>query len=684
MNLITNKFNRELNDSYFNLISFGASNKDNSDPVLKQKKRRNETEVIKVTPKIYKRLLEISADRASSVSAILEQLLPKAAVSGVIPQSSITRKVGKTKIKTLIDGGQIFDEALKYIRSAEKNIQIELFDFQCKEDLNISPSYSKVPGSKQQQDIYEELINKAEEKNSDGSQKVNIQVILDSKKWYKKSGNYYKNIQMIKRMVEAGIDVVPYPRPRQGGSLIQHVKFLAVDSKKVILGGMNWSNHSPVNHDACLSIETNEDKNPEKNSEVDNLIDTIFNNDWKFSWKMLGLYGAMPEKERHSNLSILTEILPEAEDYMRLIGDIFDTPKYKDRYEKGDLNLPVVKPVSNPAIKILVNSSREYKENDIYDKDFDNEAIRTYLLGKKDEKGVEIIKGKLDDPHINYLRLELFALANKEVAEKIKKRHRDGTLDVKIIVDPRLISELPGVNNIYLDLIEGDTPESRVPIEPFRVNKETKQSLHSKWGVSGHKDEKGKLSDLELIIGSANLSAVAMESNTAKGKRPDYKGFNAEVIKKINNKFKDPINKLENELNSSLNYDEAGKDTAFFSKDGSINYTNFLARKKLLNKKAKEFSKSTVVTDRKVYDKIRVLQGYYELVADFLGTQPRYKRGNHECAVVVSHQDIARNFIKQFERDWNYTTNEEKLGFTGNKNPKTQQELKVHTFNRFA
>ncbi len=70
---------------------------------------------------------------------------------------------------------------------------------------------------------------------------MNVQIILDSKKWYKKTGTRYHNIDMIKRLIDNGLDVVVYPRSRQEGTLKQHVKFLAVDSQKVIVGGMNWA-----------------------------------------------------------------------------------------------------------------------------------------------------------------------------------------------------------------------------------------------------------------------------------------------------------------------------------------------------------------------------------------------------------------------------------------------------------
>lgn len=96
---------------------------------------------------------------------------------------------------------------------------------------------------------------------------------------------HYNNQDMIRYLKQNNIDVVPYPRAAQQGAALQHVKMLAVDGKKAIIGGMNWGTHSCANHDACVAIERREGF---ENSEVDNIIYEIFNKDWKFSWQRLG------------------------------------------------------------------------------------------------------------------------------------------------------------------------------------------------------------------------------------------------------------------------------------------------------------------------------------------------------------------------------------------------------------
>lgn len=679
MNLIINNADKIPDRMPVSLISFAASKKDDA-PTLKQKQARYETFPVMLRPSIAQALFERSEATSNSVSRIIEKLLKSQPHIGVLPEPSITKEVGKTKVTTLIDGEQIFKKTIRYIKNAEKSIQIEMFDFQSREDLK-APFRKKIPGSYEQQQILEELIKKKKAG-------VKVQVILDSKKWYKKTGNRYHNIDMIKRLIDNGIDVIIYPRSRQEGTLIQHVKFLAVDSQKVIVGGMNWGNHSPNNHDACVAIETinNKSKNPQGNSEVDNIIDTIFNKDWAYSWKMLGIHGSMTDKEKHPvPPTLYNETLPEADEYMKLIGNVFNKAKYRKRFLRGNLDLPEVKPLPSDEMKIrvFINSPREYKAHDIYDENFDNESIRTYLLGKKDKSGRELVKGKLDDPDVNYLRLELFALTNKEIAEKIKKRYKEKTLDVKILVDEELRTKLPGVGDMYLKLIKGTSEEDRVPIEPYKGAEN--QWLHSKWAVCGHKNEQtGKLGDLEVLIGSANWSAVGLENNITKGKRPDYEGFKATLLEYINNNFKEPITKLEKTLEPHLS--EEGKEQKgipVFTETGIIT-KNIPDRKRYLTKKAKEFNKKLENDEENkefnqlVYNKIRVLQGYYELLTESLNTEPRYKRGNHECAVLIPNEEIARTFIRQFERDYAYTTNKENLSFNGSsniRNAKNQSQI---------
>jgi len=688
MNLLTNNLYKELDRRAPNSMTFGASDNDNkkvdsnlvSALVPKQNRQPGEETPVYLQAGVAAKLLRAANNTSKSVSDLITSLL-FSKFAKVDPEKSITAEVGKTNITTLIDGGQIFGKALEYVQGAKKSIQVEMFEFQNKDDVDRHPlnGAETVEGSKQQQQLYDEIIKKAHEG-------VKVQIVLDVSKWPKlKSNNndkanepFYNNLNMVKRLLDEGVDVAIYPRSRQGGTKIQHVKVLAVDSEKVLIGGENWGNHSPVNHDACVAIET-QDQWKGKGSEVDNIIDAVFNKDWKFSWRMMGLYGAITEKEQHSNLKIIKNVLPEAAEYMHVIGEIYKDPKYKDRFTKGEFYLPEVKPVNDSAIKVLVNSPIEYKTHGIYDKNMDNESIRSYLLGKKDDKGQEIT-GKLNDPNVNYLRAELFVLTHKEIVEKVIERHKAGTLDAKILVSPDLLQKFPYLKPIYQKL-----RQEGVPVEAFKVNEELKQRLHCKWAVWGHKDGE-KIDNLELLIGSANWSALGLENNVGKGARKDYILHTKSIIKHIDQKFKPDTLILEQAVKLDEKIDKEMK--SIFTEKG-LDYEQLLENKKNLNKREKDLFTDQAdnyhSNNEESLKKIRALEGVYNLVEDYVNKKAKYKRGNHECAIVVPNDSIAKTFINQFEKDWDFTINKkETLAFTGNSKKENEFAPKVYAFNKFA
>ena len=694
MNLITTNLNKVLNRNVSNPIAFTASDNDNKKeiPVLvpTQNRLKGEDSPVFMYAEVAARLIKAANNSAQSVSELVNKLL-FSKLAKVEPEKSVTAEVGKTNVTTLIDGGQIFPKALEWVEGTKKGdcIQIEMFEFQNKDDADKHHPLGgadAVDGSKEQQKLYDTIIKKSKEG-------VKVQTILDASKWpedgFGRKEKFYNNLNMVKRLIDAGVDVAIYPRSTQGGTKIQHVKLLAIHSKstgnKVMIGGENWGNHSPVNHDACVAIET-QDKFKGQGSEVDNIIDTVFNKDWKFAWNMTGLYGAMTGKEQHSNLKIIKGILPEAAEYMKVIGEIYNDPKYRERFTKGEFYLPEVKPVKDPAIKVLLNSPVEYKTHGIYDKNMDNESIRTYLLGKKGDKGQEI-QGKLNDPNMNYLRAELFVLTHKEVKEKIIERHKSGTLDAKILVSPDLLQKFPYLKPVYQEL-----RKEGVPVEAFKVNEELKQRLHCKWAVLGHKDkDQAEPDKLELLIGSANWSALGLENNNGKGMRKDYVLHNKAILKQIDEKFKKDILTLEKAIKSDPKMDKNMQ--SIFTNKG-LDYNKILENKKALNRKEKELFEQQIELNNTSNDeslkKIRALVGTYHLVEDFVNKKAKYKRGNHECAIVVENQDIAKTFVRQFEKDWEFTINKkEDLAFSANTrkpNCKTQNKFgsQVYTFNKIA
>ena len=422
----------------------------------------------------------------------------------ISPEKSVTDIVGKTKIQTLIDGEQIFNKTLDYINDAKNSIQIEMFEFQnllIDGDRWPTNGAEVVPGFEQQQKILSTLIDK-KRKNPN----LNIQVILDAHKWYMdghgKKERHYNNLKMIKFLKDNGIDVVPYPRAIQQGAVLQHTKLLAVDGKKIIIGGMNWGTHSSANHDACVAIETLPKEN---NSEVDNIIEEFFNKDWQFAWQRLGetelVSGPLTVEEQKQYNGINQEIKLENVEYMKLVGTLYNNPTDRMRYKENRLNLIKTQPIDNPQIKILSTKPKELA----YIGESGRETTRDYL------------KERINNA--SKLRAELFVLSDKELIQKIIKRHKENSLDVQIIVHPEILEEFPYCKKAYNHLVKNN-----VPVRLFDYDERVNQRMHCKWAI---------FDDKEVLIGSTNWSSVGLNSNLSKGMRSDYEMYTDEINKEI-------------------------------------------------------------------------------------------------------------------------------------------------------
>jgi phosphatidylserine/phosphatidylglycerophosphate/cardiolipin synthase-like enzyme len=625
------KVNEDLRNKN-NVIAFKASTSKTVDKKLPKvnvptPKDQNPVKLPGVPLDQAKRFIEVANEMGVSIgdffAANLKQFLKK--VEGVPAEPSVTAAVGKTKVTSLIDAKQIFDKTVDYIKNAEKTIQIEMFEFQnLKIDADLWPSggAETLPGWHKQQEILDLLIKK---KKADPN--MNIQVILDAHKWYQDGfGDYkrhYANMKMIKHLKENGIDVVPYPRSQQGGTVLQHVKFLAVDSKKVILGGMNWGNHSSANHDACIAIETD---SKYKHSEVDNIIEKIFNQDWKFAWQRLAntkfVPGPTTPEEQKDYKGKAKEIKQEAVEYMKIVGNLFDNPENKQRYASGELNLPEVKPITNPKINVLMNNPREYS-----------------FIGAEGEESIgAFIKERLNTA--TSMRAELFVLSHKEIVNKIIERHKEAQsggrpFDVQILISPGILDDFPYCRKAF-QLLE----DAGVPIRVYKVNKDLSQRLHTKWAVFDNSD---------LMIGSANWSAVGLENNITTGQRPDYPLTNNILDKRIA-EYKPRIDVLEKELKLSSLYNE----------DETIDYPALKERRSTLKSDLSKIESnnldnlSTIQVNK--LDKYKKLLGYYNLIKIHEERKEKYKRGNHECAVVVPSPKIAQTFLNQFNKDWEFST----------------------------
>lgn len=180
-------------------------------------------------------------------------------------QDTITHKEGGTsKLTSLIDGGQIFWAIDKLLAGAKKSVLVDVYSLQnavTRPDRSCPPG---TPGADKQQKIVDHLIQLAK----DGCK---VKVILDNHQ-EKRSDAAEKNHndKMIDHLKKNGVEVVTYPNAAN----INHVKLLVVDNKFAVIGGMNWGNHSPMNHDASVMVE---------GAAVGNLVKQVFNVDWEFS-----------------------------------------------------------------------------------------------------------------------------------------------------------------------------------------------------------------------------------------------------------------------------------------------------------------------------------------------------------------------------------------------------------------
>lgn len=124
---------------------------------------------------------------------------------------------------------EIFAQVEKALKSARSSIQIEMF--------NIDKA-----------SIVDLLVTEARKG-------VNVQVIMDPPN----EGWEEARKGAIETLRRGGVDVKIYPAAAPGSEArygqLDHVKMLLVDGSKAIIGGMNWGEHSTVNHDYDVQIE---------------------------------------------------------------------------------------------------------------------------------------------------------------------------------------------------------------------------------------------------------------------------------------------------------------------------------------------------------------------------------------------------------------------------------------------
>lgn len=166
---------------------------------------------------------------------------------------------GKTKIETLIGGGQIFRKIEEMLNKADQSVYLNLYNFQNPRLYPDDASPTGTPGSFVQSGLSKKLVELAD-------QGKDVKVILDNHSDSKRAENY--NDKMIRHLRRSKVDVKVYPRSI---SVINHVKAIIVDNKYAVVSGMNWGNHSATNHDAGVYIE---------GPDVKNIVNDIFRNNW--------------------------------------------------------------------------------------------------------------------------------------------------------------------------------------------------------------------------------------------------------------------------------------------------------------------------------------------------------------------------------------------------------------------
>lgn len=182
-----------------------------------------------------------------------------------------------TKVTSLIDGGQIFTTIDSLMTQAKDSVLLDLYELT---DGQLQPGRTSpvgTPGYDKQQKIVQNLIELAKKG-------VKVKVVLDNS--YDDEKKAFHNQKTLEYLNANGVEALAYPRD---GAKINHVKMMVVDGKSAVIGGMNWGNHSAVNHDACVMLE---------GDDVANLAEQIFKVDYKYSGgdvKTLPKFKTVPE-----------------------------------------------------------------------------------------------------------------------------------------------------------------------------------------------------------------------------------------------------------------------------------------------------------------------------------------------------------------------------------------------------
>ncbi len=590
-----------------------------------------------VDPAVRKAYLQAAAATGESVNDLLRKNpLIKAFLKKETAVASHSIRVGNNKITSLMDGGQIFKKTLSSIVHAEKSIQVRMFEFQ---NLTVDGNHwatqgaETVKGANEQRRLLETIIAKKKQKPE-----MKIQIILDNHKWGIDSfgkKKHFNNEDMIVYLKQNGIDVVPAAKE----STLNHDKFVIIDGKEVIIGGMNWGTHSPANHDLCFHIIKN---NQNKASEVDNIME-LFNTDWKFAWFKIATGGLVPgplSKAEQKFYNGMDKLIKEENVlcYEKL-KPYFDIPEAKNRYFEGDLDLIETKPIKNPMIKLLSTRPYEYKNIDSEG----SESARQYLM--EEIKNSKEVFG------------ELFYFTSKEIIETIAQRVKKGDLKAQFLVSE---ADFPYCKNAFHKMIK-----LGIDVRVYNADKSVNQRPHSKWAVFDQE---------RILCGSVNWSDRGLQQNRAKGFRDDTPLVVSKIEDNISEVSKD-VDYFEKKLglpslkwdreNSAESYEKLKKMSSLYksvynklNKNGKVNFRvgkssyTFYADKMEFVKNGQTYKLSDK-DERNSLAILRKIRGYYNGIADLHRSKPKYDRGNSESAIAfVSKSMVKKVLEKQFKYDW--------------------------------
>jgi phosphatidylserine/phosphatidylglycerophosphate/cardiolipin synthase-like enzyme len=341
----------------------------------------------------------------------------------------------RTQVQSLLGGEQIFKKVEELLDSAKSWVLVDYYTLQSPELYPERSSPAGTPGADIQAKLIDKLIDLKKNKN------INVRVILDNSKQNGPSAEIeeFQNTRTIQKLQENGIEVLPYPRDV---SHISHVKIVMADNRQAIIGGMNWGNHSPTNHDGAVYIN---------GPDVRNIFTKVFKPDW--------------------------------------ITAGGDTSK-----------LPPMTPFRAGHLKVLQTAGKHSEQ------------------GTKNEILQEILH-QIDQAQ-NSIHAQLFVLTHKEVVNSLLQKHRQlkkaGKEGVKLLVDPGLYFAFPNCRpGIQKLAAEG------VPIRFFKANRDDEEKLHAKWAVFDRKN---------LLVGSANWSAIGLDSDTKQENAMDVDDGSQEAI----------------------------------------------------------------------------------------------------------------------------------------------------------